>query len=88
MVILLIDKLVSVTTGNLVNIHPVLLAVLVLVGPAYQVAPPVAVESLIDKKPPFTNPLDLLKVAGKVREVQSIVTRLPEIPATLKLVTV
>ena len=44
MVILLIDKLVSVTTGNLVNIHPVLLAVLVLVGPAYQVAPPVAVE--------------------------------------------
>ena len=42
--------------GAAVKIHPVLLPPSVELAPAYQVAPPVAVERLIDKKSALTVP--------------------------------
>jgi hypothetical protein len=50
---------VAVTLGGAVNIHPELLPPFVELAPAYQLAPPVAVDLLIDRKSELTVPLAL-----------------------------
>ena len=68
----LMDTFPIVMIGSRVNTHPVLLLTLTDVGPAYQVAPPVAFESFMDKALPYTTPLDLLIVAA-VPDVDEVI---------------
>jgi len=70
-----------------VKIQPVLFPPFVLLAPAYQVAPPVAVLRLIERKFALTIPLDLDRVCDAVVSLP-IVTRLPDVPLMFQLFTV
>ena len=74
--------------GGAVNTQPVLPETLVELAPAYQVAPPVAVESWIDRKLHETTPVVLLTVAALPPDDEFIVINLPEVPLTLKLLVI
>ena len=69
------------------KIHPELLPPSVEFAPAYQPAPPVAVDLLIDRKSELTVPLALDKV-WLAAVTEPIVIRLPDVPDRLKLLNV
>ena len=72
---------------GLENIQPVLLPPFVEFAPAYQVAPPVAVERLSDKKSAATMPDDLDNVCDAAA-VEPIVSNLPASPFAFQFVNV
>ena len=78
---------VAVDTGGAVNIHPELLLPSVELAPAYQVAPPVAVDLLTDKKSALTVPLALDSV-WLAAVTEPMVIKFPAVPDKLKLVNV
>ena len=73
--------------GGAVNIHPKLLTPLVELAPAYQLAPPLAVDLLIDRKSELTVPLALDKV-WLAAVTEPIVIKFPDVPDRLKFVNV
>jgi hypothetical protein len=78
---------VAVAPGGTVNIHPELLPPLVELAPAYQLAPPVAVDLLIDRKSELTVPLAFDSV-WLAAVTEPMVIKLPDVPERLKLVNV
>ena len=73
--------------GGAVNTHPELLPPSVEFAPAYQLAPPVVVDLLIDRKSELTVPLALDKV-WLAAVTEPMVTRFPAVPDKLKLLNV
>ena len=73
--------------GGAVNTHPELLPPSVEFAPAYQPAPPVAVDLLIDKKSELTVPLAFDKV-WLAAVTEPMVIRFPAVPDKLKLLNV
>ena len=73
--------------GGAVKIHPELLPPFVLFAPAYQPAPPVAVDLLIDRKSELTVPLAFDNV-WLAAVTEPMVIRFPDVPDKLKLVNV
>ena len=73
--------------GGAVKTHPELLPPSVEFAPAYQPAPPVAVDLLIDRKSELTVPLALDKV-WLAAVTEPIVIKFPAVPNKLKLVNV
>ena len=79
--------LLPLGAGGAVNIHPELLPPFVEFAPAYQPAPPVAVDLLIDRKSELTVPLALDKV-WLAAVTEPMVIKFPAVPERLKLVNV
>jgi len=78
---------VAVGAGGAVKIHPELLPPSVEFAPAYQPAPPVAVDLLIDRKSELTVPLALDNV-WLAAVTEPMVIRFPDVPDRLKFVNV
>jgi len=79
--------LLPLGAGGAVNTHPELLPPSVEFAPAYQLAPPVVVDLLIDRKSELTVPLALDKV-WLAAVTEPMVTRFPAVPDKLKLLNV
>ena len=73
--------------GGAVKIHPELLPPSVEFAPAYQPAPPVAVDLLIDRKSELTVPLAFDKV-WLAAVTEPMVIKFPAVPDRLKLLNV
>lgn len=82
------NMLLLAAAGGAVKIHPVLLPASVEFAPAYQVAPPVAIELLTDMKSTPTTPLVLDRVKVPLAPVRDKVRRFPEVPDAVKFATV
>ena len=78
---------VAVALGGAVNIHPELLPPFVELAPAYQLAPPVAVDLLMDRKSELTVPLALDSV-WLAAVTDPMVIKFPDVPDRLKFVNV
>ena len=73
--------------GGAVKIHPELLPPSVEFAPAYQPAPPVAVDLLIDRKSELTVPLAFDNV-WLAAVTEPMVIKFPDVPERLKFVNV
>jgi hypothetical protein len=84
---MMIPAPITTTIGGAVNIHPELLPPSVEFAPAFQVAPPVAVDLLIDKKSELTVPLAFDNV-WLAAVTEPMVIKFPDVPDKLKLLNV